>query len=396
MLEIQDLSIYIHIPFCRTRCNYCDFNTYAGMESNIDAYIEALVKEISLARPMLSEDSRIHTIFFGGGTPSILSPNHFARMLEAIQKKYRMADEVEISTEANPLGLSFAYLSSLHELGIERLSMGMQSGNAQELKLLGRKHQLHDVHQSMNYARQAGFDNINLDLIFGIPLQTLASFQQSLEIVLKMQPEHLSIYSLTVEAGTPLERMISSGEIADVDNDMAADMYAWVMADLAPKGLMQYEISNWAREKSLRCRHNLQYWYNHDYLGFGAGAHSHYREKRWANTLFIPDYIQRLRENEVWNDRMPPAADEVLNLTTYDDIQETMMMGLRLTEEGVAEMDFQARFGQSLKEVYEAEITDLIEKELLERAVYAGKQVIRLTTKGRMLGNQVFMQFIDA
>ena len=247
----------------------------------------------------------------------------------------------------------------------------------------------------MRFARQAGFRNINLDLIFGIPTQTLSSFKQSLEMALALEPEHLSIYSLTVEEGTPLEKMIAQGEIPAPDEDLAAEMYAWVMHDLAKRGFEQYEISNWARNKDLRCRHNLQYWYNGYYLGFGAGAHSHYEEQRWANILTIPAYIQRMNDNKEWHKEQPPAAEEVLSLSLSDDIQESMMMGLRLVDEGIAEEDFQQRFGLAMVDVYDKEIKQLVQDGLLERAICDGKHVIRLTAKGRMLGNQVFMQFIQ-
>ena len=366
------------------------------MESNVDAYIDALVKEVNMASVLTTESVRVHTVYIGGGTPSILNVGHYEKIFEAICKHYTLTESIEITTEANPSGLTYAYLKDLHQLGIERLSMGMQSGNRQELKLLGRKHQLEDVYQSVELARQAEFKNINLDLIFGIPRQTLASFQKSLAIALEMQPEHLSIYSLTVEEGTPLARMIAAGQVPEVDDDLAAEMYAWVMAELAHNGFDQYEISNWAKNNNLRSRHNLQYWYNRDYLGFGAGAHSHYEARRWANVNPIMRYIQQLEESTEWNAAQPPAAEEVLELTERDDIQETMMMGLRLTEEGVAEEDFQLRFGKKLEEIYPREIPELIQNGLLEKVLYQDKHILRLTTKGRMLGNQVFMQFIDA
>lgn len=367
------------------------------MEEFIDAYIAALEREIGICAQALERDDYVHSIYFGGGTPSVLKALHFERILDRIRKDYRLAADVEITTEANPYLLTYEYLKGLQATGIKRLSMGMQSGIESELKILGRLHRMCDVEQSMRFARQAGIDNLNLDLIFGIPTQTLATFQKSLKIALDIEPEHLSIYSLTVEEGTPLEHKIAKGDIPEPDKELSAEMYAWVMQELAQKGFEQYEISNWAKHKDLRSRHNLQYWRDGYYLGFGAGAHSHYSGKRWANVNAIPVYIERLKEEEKksWREERPPAAEEVLSLETSDVIQETMMMGLRLVEEGIAVKDFQDRFGLDLLDVYHREIDQLINDGLLEKTVYEGKNVIRLTTRGRMLGNQVFMQFIE-
>ena len=395
MLQSQLVSIYIHIPFCRSRCTYCDFNTYAGMEAYIVDYTAALEKELHMARPLLRAGESIHTIYFGGGTPTILPAQQFARILDGIRREYPLTEDVEVTSEANPLLLTVEGLHALKRAGVERLSMGMQSGNPQELKLLGRRHTLAELAQSMDFARQAGFENINLDLIFGIPGQSLASLKESLEKALALQPQHLSLYSLTVEDATPLAHMLREGSLPEPDADVAADMYEWLMDYLPTQGFDQYEISNWAREEVWRSRHNLQYWHYGPYLGFGAGAHSTMERMRWANASAIPDYIERMQSAQTWQVDAPPAAADVIPLTEWDEIQESMMMGLRLTEEGISASAFQTRFGKSLEAVYPKEITSLINNGLLEWDGGGQTRHLRLTRRGRMLGNQVFMQFIE-
>lgn len=364
------------------------------MGGYLDEYVTQLEREIELAACAVGSEFNVHTIYFGGGTPTMMNPHHFQRILNSVVNHYKMDENPEISTEANPYRLNVEYLRNLRDCGINRLSMGMQSAIPSELNVLGRTHSPEDVLRSVEFARQSGFENISLDLIFGIPSQTLSSFQSSIEFALELNPKHLSVYALTVEAGTLLEKMISRGEIFQPDEDLAAEMYAWVMDFLKERGFDQYEISNWASSEKFQCLHNLQYWRNRYYLGFGAGAHSHYNHRRWANASSIPDYIQKMQACSHWMEDHPPAAVEVIPLTQSDCIQETMMMGLRLVEEGIVEDDFQIRFDLSVREIYQREINDLMESNLLEEAIYRDKKTLRLTCKGRMLGNQVFMQFI--
>lgn len=391
----EKLSLYFHIPFCRSRCNYCDFNTYAGMESTIQDYVAALVKEIDLASPVVKSEFVVHSIYFGGGTPTILPVDAFRKIIQEVRSAYDFAGDVEITTEANPLQLSADYLCELKSLDINRLSMGMQSANADELRVLGRRHSLDDVAQSMENARIAGISNVNLDLIFGIPGQSIRSFQDSITQALAFAPQHLSVYSLTVEEGTPLERMLQAGSLTPIDEDTSADMYEWVMGYLPEQGFHQYEISNWAAGEACRSRHNLQYWHYQPYLGFGAGAHSYFNHQRWANAATIQGYLKKMERVEVWQKGKPPASTENIRLKEKDEIQEFMMMGLRLVEEGIDEKEFLARFGRDLNEVYGKEIAFLVENGLLEQLAQPGRHAIRLTTRGRMLGNQVFMQFMQ-
>lgn len=365
------------------------------MESYLRDYLEALTKELHLASTIVGEAFVVHSIYFGGGTPTILPADAFEMILSDVRKNYTLDHEVEITTEANPICLPADYLARLKNCGINRISMGMQSADAAELKLLGRRHTLDDVAQSMENARQAGIEQINLDLMFGIPGQSLDAFQQSIAKALAFSPQHLSVYSLTVEEGTPLERMLREGSLPAIDEDASADMYEWVMETLPKRGFNQYEISNWAAGTDFRCRHNLQYWHYRPYLGFGAGAHSYFNHQRWANVAAIPGYLKKMDKSEIWQKGRPPASSEIIRLKPDDEIQEFMMMGLRLVDEGVIEDEFLARFGKSLSEVYGKEINLLVEQELLERVNSTGQQVIRLTQRGRMLGNQVFMRFMQ-
>ena len=392
-LMSDSLSIYIHIPFCRTRCGYCDFNTYADYDHLKETYSDAVAKEISLVSQKIGNGKIVHTIYFGGGTPSIFLPSQLEKIINSISENFHCTSRMEISTEANPTCLTGEYLKSLAVLGINRLSLGMQSAEDRDLKILGRRHTFIDVHNSVENARKAGFSNINLDLIFGIPLQTQESFEDSLKAAMGLSPEHLSLYALSVEDSTPLAKQIANGELSEPDDDLAADMYLSAMKMLDSGGFSQYEISNWAFGKEAQCVHNLQYWRNLDYLGFGAGAHSHYNQSRWENSRTIPDYIDLIVKN-LSSDCLSPAAINLISLSDKDEMSETMMMGMRLTEEGINAKDFFERFGIQLETIYSKEITNLQKRELVEWIDKKDQKRLRLTQKGRLLGNQVFMEFI--
>ncbi len=394
MPQQEKLGMYIHIPFCRTRCNYCDFNTYAGKEYLIDEYIECLVKEIKLLGEVCDSGSSLQSMYFGGGTPNLLKASQFDRVINEIKRKYRFYKTIEISSEANPGMLSKDYLKDLHNLGLQRLSLGMQSAHVEELKLLGRYHTFQDVVESVRTARLAGFENINIDLIYGVPRQTLEMFQESVQKALSLETEHLSIYCLTIEKGTPLERMVKTGQIPNPDADLGADMYEWVMERLEDAGFIQYEISNWAMHEKYFCVHNLLYWRNQVYLGFGAGAHSHFRGRRWANVPQIEAYIQKMQQASQAAEFSPPATEEIISLCPIDQIQETMMMGLRLVEEGVSDRDFKAKFGKHIKDLFPKEIDFLTGNDLLEEDRAGNDIRYRLSQRGKMLGNPVFMRFV--
>lgn len=391
-------SLYFHIPFCTHRCAYCDFNTYAGQESLIPAYVNALMREIDFVGNKLkttefpNDLTRVHTIFFGGGTPSLLTPKQFESIFEVIRKNFTLTADAEITIEANPGTVSYEDLMELHKIGINRLSYGVQSANTEELRMLERIHNFLDVIVAVKSARKAGFGNLNLDLIYGLPEQTLATWQTSVKRVLDLHPEHLSAYALTLEHGTPFGRWASKGLLPLPDPDLAAEMYEWLSETLGAHGYVQYEISNWAKP-GYECRHNLQYWRGLPYLAFGAGAHGYANGYRYSNVLRIKTYIDRLTSNPITNYHFPltPVTVNHHKQTLADDMSEFMMTGLRLTQEGVSETEFQERFGQSMRKVYGKEIDELSKLGLIANG--AGSN-IKISRRGRLLGNQVFMRFL--
>ncbi len=415
----MDTSLYIHIPFCRHRCAYCDFNTYAGQEESIPAYVEALVREIAHVGRAAPGDVAIHTVFFGGGTPSLLSAVQIRAILDAIRACFRLREGAEVTIEANPGTVTRAGLVELRQGGVNRISFGAQSANGEELRMLERTHSFLDVMDAVGNARAAGFDNLNLDLIYGLPEQQLPTWQTTVHRVLALQPEHISAYALTLEHGTPFGRWSSRGLLATPDPDAAAEMYEWAGEALEGAGYQQYEISNWAKKPSAfssqrparsgdagtpgyACRHNLQYWRGLPYLGLGAGAHGYANGYRYSNALRIKTYIDRLSQPPDDGARvypMSPAAVNQHRQSAQEDMSEFMMTGLRLTREGISPSTFRERFGQDLKAVYGGEIGELTAKGLLEAAKSQSaheeaEDIIRLTKRGRLLGNQVFVCFV--
>jgi len=383
-------SLYLHIPFCRHRCAYCDFNTYAGQEDSIPAYVDALCREIEFIGSNSPEKLNLHTIFFGGGTPSLLRPLQFEKILYTISENFTLVD-LETSIEANPGTVSLEDLRDLHSLGINRISFGVQSANPFELRMLERAHSYFDVINAVTWARQAGFDNLNLDLIYGLPHQTLDNWSATVKSILGLNPAHLSLYALTMEHGTPFGRWSARGLMPTPDPDLAADMYEWASESLETAGFQQYEISNWAKPE-LECRHNLQYWRGHPYLAAGAGAHGYVNGYRYSNVLRIKTYIDRLTDSQFSNLNFPltPATVNHHRQTLQDDMGEFMMIGLRLTREGVSKQIFHERFGQEMETIFGKEIEDLIRLGLLAWQA----ERLCLTRRGRLLGNQAFVRFV--
>ncbi len=403
-------SLYLHIPFCRHRCAYCDFNTYSGQEDSIPAYVEALCREIAFTARNAPEKLSLHTVFFGGGTPSLLTPRQFESVLKTISDHFTLSNP-ETTIEANPGTVSLDGLRDLRSLGINRISFGVQSANPSELRMLERAHSYFDVINAVTWARKAGFDNLNLDLIYGLPHQTLDHWIATVKLILDLSPEHLSLYALTLEHGTPFGRWSARGLMPLPDPDLAADMYEWAGDVLEKAGFQQYEISNWAGDRGLltedgplssvnglyrppsqACLHNLQYWRGLPYLAVGAGAHGYVNGYRYSNALRIKSYIDRLTDSKSWTFEFPltPATVNHHKQTLQDDMGEFMMTGLRLTREGVSAVTFRERFGQELEAVFGVEIEDLIRLGLLEWQA----ERLRLTRRGRLLGNQVFIRFV--
>ncbi len=396
----MEYSLYVHIPFCSHRCAYCDFNTYAGQEGLMPAYVEALCREVEWVGRHAPTDLDVHTVYFGGGTPSLMTPAQFKSILRTIGASFRVSAAAEITVEANPGTVSKADLGALRRLGINRLSLGVQSANGEELRLLQRTHTYFEVLQAVANARRAGFDNVSVDLIYGLPEQSLQTWQTSTERVLRLEPDHISAYSLTLEHGTPFSRWAQRGLMVTPDPDEAADMYEWLTEALAEAGFQQYEISNWARPGKA-CRHNLQYWRGLPYIGVGAGAHGYANGRRYSNVRGISAYSERMESASVARTDDPqawmpfplsPAAAEQHVQTRADDMSEFMIMGLRLTREGISPRTFASRFGVEPESVFGKQITDLREVGLLEGDHETGS--LHLSRRGRLLGNQVFVRFV--
>jgi oxygen-independent coproporphyrinogen-3 oxidase len=400
---MQAHSLYLHIPFCHHRCSYCDFNTYSGMESLIPEYVRGVCQEIRYIARSSPQIIPIQTIFFGGGTPSILPIGEIECIFTAIEQEFELIEGLEISLEANPGRLSIEYLKSLRDLGVNRISLGMQSANPQDLLLLERQHDFQHVVSAVKMLRMAGIDNINLDLIYGLPYQSLDSWQRTLDSGISLNPDHLSLYALTIESGTPMGSWVKKGLLSEPDADIAADMYEYAGARVATQGYEQYEISNWARRDSGRqlmtCEHNLQYWRNLPYLGCGAGAHGFAGGMRTENELNPQKYVQALAVSVEASSRdkykfpQNPAIKNSTVITRDREMKETMLMGLRLTKEGVTRASYRDRFGVDLKDEFKGEIEPLINSGLLEWDHSEGDR-LRLTPRGYLLGNQVFMQFV--
>lgn len=395
---MQEAGIYIHFPFCKSRCDYCDFNTCTGMESHIPEYCNSLQKEIEYNALRFKNDFQIRSIYLGGGTPSYIPAEIIQQIIHSVQRNFKVCSNVEISMESNPADIIPSKAAIWHAAGINRLSMGMQSARDEELVMLGRRHRWSDVQQAMQIAQNAGFANINLDVMFGLPGQSLQHWQQTMEMTLSLSPAHLSLYALTVEGGTPLASRLAAGILPQIDQDLAGDMYEWVMDFLPRCGFEQYEISNWAKQQEaldFRCQHNLLYWRNGIYLGLGAAAHSHYLNSRWSNTIDIKEYIQRVNDSEGTGLTGPPFAwgDMFEELSLPEEMGDTAMMGLRLVKEGLRDDIFFQKFNCSLFDVYHDQIEELCKEGLLV-IEQSNKGSIRLTRRGCMLGNQVFYHFL--
>ncbi|MCD4685473.1 MAG: radical SAM family heme chaperone HemW [Anaerolineae bacterium] len=389
-LPATQVALYLHIPFCRTRCAYCAFNTYVGLTHLIVPYVQAVLHELRLVAPVPRRTAT--SIYIGGGTPSFLPAQHIEALLQACRTRFVLPTDAEITLEVNPGAIMAEALAQLRASGVTRLSIGMQSAHDRELTLLGRAHTTADVQATVEHARNAGFDNISLDLICGIPYQTPEHWRSSLDVALALNPEHLSLYSLSIEDATLLQRYIVQGQLPAPDPDRAAEMYEFASDHLAAAGFEQYEISNWTKPGHT-CRHNVHVWRNLPYLGFGAGAHGYAAHTRYANTNHPADYIARFNAQQT---PLPfpisAAANDVIHLDQQDVVSETLIMGLRLVQEGITGEAYKARFGHDLFTRYGPQIKQLCAHGLLEHDPAA--QRVRLTPRGRLLANRVFAEFI--
>ena len=389
----SSLSLYLHIPFCRHRCAYCDFNTYTGLGDLQQAYALALGQEIAqvggLPRPGDILPRPVHTIFFGGGTPSLMAAAEIDHILQQVRQHFDLHPAAEITMEANPGTVDAAYLAAIRAAGVNRLSFGVQSAVAEELRFLEREHDFAAVVEAMALSRAAGFDNLNVDLIYGVPGQTLASWQASVAAVLALQPEHLSLYCLTIEPGTPMHRWLHQGLFEPPDADLAADEYAYACTALAAAGFEHYEISNWARP-GRACEHNLTYWRNGEYLGLGAGAHGHAAGCRYAVVKQPRVYIRRMRSSRPGAYPLSAAVAEQHQLSRPESMSDTVITQLRLLQEGLDLDAFAEQFGEPFQAAYGSVVAQLEGWGLLQQT---GRH-LRLTERGWFLSNQVFYRFL--
>ncbi|WP_069811470.1 radical SAM family heme chaperone HemW [Streptomyces sp. TP-A0874] len=383
----RPLGFYLHVPYCASRCGYCDFNTYTASElrgsggvlASRENYAETLLEEVRLARKVLGDDPRpVETVFFGGGTPTLLPADDLVRVLDGVRAEFGLADGAEITTEANPESVDPGYLARLREGGINRISFGMQSARRHVLRVLERSHTPGRPEACVSEARAAGFEQVNLDLIYGTPGESDEDWHASLDAAIGAGPDHVSAYALIVEEGTGLARRIRRGEIPMTDDDVHADRYLIAEERLTAAGFHWYEVSNWASSEAGRCRHNELYWRGADWWGAGPGAHSHVGGVRWWNVKHPAAYAQALAEG-----RSPGAGREVLGVE--DRRVERILLELRLAEGcplGLLEPAGARAAARALAD------------GLLQAEPYrAGRAV--LTLRGRLLADAVVRDLVD-
>lgn len=363
-------GLYIHIPFCAKKCQYCSFVSYAGRLSCAHAYADAVVQEMGQYPPC-----EVGSVYFGGGTPSVVAPEVLRRILSAARQRFAFSPDAEITLEANPATVTASGFAAYREMGINRLSFGAQSMIDNELELLGRLHTAADTTEAVRLARQAGFANISLDLMFGLPGQAMDAALFSAERLAALSPEHVSCYALSIEEGTPLHAAVVRGEIAPMDGDLVAEQYAGVCAALRRAGYVQYEISNFAKN-GRESRHNSHYWRCGEYIGLGAGAAGYVDGVRYHNTGDLDAYLSGA----------PREIDEILDKPAMQ--AEYMILGLRLIREGVSISGFANRFGEDVFSVFG--------KQLKKHARFIRRQgdVLKLTPEAYYICNGVLMDFL--
>ncbi len=374
-------AIYLHIPFCTNICHYCDFNTYVVRGQPVDDYLLALEREMANTVERYPPD-RIDSIFIGGGTPTVLEPDQLERLLEAIQRYFPVwSEQIEFTVEANPGTTQLEKLKVMKAGGVNRLSFGAQTFRPDLLRRIGRIHNAEDIVRSVEDARAVGFDNLSLDLMFGLPDQRIADLEQTLLRTVSLSPSHISLYSLQIEEGTPFHTLHHQGKLPLPSEDEELAMYKLAQEFLSKAGYKQYEVSNFA-QPGRESRHNLTYWHNGAYYGFGAGAHGYIHGIRYANVKGIKEYIK------CSNRGMRPVGEERA-VTDEESMEDFLILGLRLLE-GVSKERFFHRYRRSLDEVFGHVIKSLESRGLL----LADEARIKLTSQGLLFGNEVFAAFI--
>lgn len=383
---MKKLGIYIHIPFCIKKCNYCDFYSISTNEDGKRAYVEALKKEVEYMAKK-SENYEVYTIYFGGGTPSILSATYISEILELIIKNFKVHREgayPEITIECNPKTVDEGKLQIYKKSGINRISIGLQSTNDEELKLLGRIHNYKDFLESYDLTRKVGFNNVNIDIISAVPEQTLEGYEKSLDRVIALNPEHISSYSLIIEEGTPFFEKYSENApfYKDLpDENVERAMYELTVSKLLESGYDRYEISNYAK-KGFISRHNTAYWNRTEYLGLGVGASSFFKGKRYKNISNVKEYIKRISgKNDI--------RENIKKLTLNESMEEFMFLGLRLTD-GIKKECFKNNFNKNIEEIY----GDIISKHINNGLLIDTGEHLKLSEKGFDVSNYVLCDFL--
>lgn len=377
---MKEIGIYVHIPFCKQKCIYCDFISFSNKFNKVEEYINKLRQEIEIKASKIGKSEiLINTIYIGGGTPSIISKEYIGQIIDSINKHFNIKQQVEITIEVNPGTVDKEKLEYYKKLGINRLSIGLQNASDYILKILGRIHTYKDFLNVYNMARQVGFKNINVDLMIGVPTQNIDNVKDNVSKILDLKPEHISVYSLIVEENTPIEKKINSGELILPSEDLEREMYWYVKNKLEENGYKHYEISNFAKEGK-ESRHNMNCWNQEEYLGFGVAAHSYLNNERFSNTENLDEYIVKdLLEIKQINE-----IQDIL-----DKQKEYMMLGLRKID-GVSISKFKQKYVNNPVYLFKDEINKLSKEGLLQ----VNLDNIKLTKKGIDLANLVWEEFI--
>lgn len=378
---MEELGIYIHIPFCKQKCFYCDFCSFANKNEMQEKYVEAVINEIKIITH--KEKYTVTTIYLGGGTPSILNPEYIKNILQEIKSSFEILDDAEITIEINPGTVNEEKLKKYKEYGINRLSIGLQSANDKILKKIGRIHDYKQFEETFFYARKCGFKNINVDLMIGLPTQAVEDVKQTLEKIIQKNPEHISVYSLIIEEGTIIEKMINENKLQLPDEETERIMYWTVVNELKENGYNQYEISNFSK-KTYESKHNTNCWKQKQYIGLGTSAHSYLNKKRYSNTNNIEEYIKNIQESNISK-----------NITIHEEqteestMNEYMLLGLRMIQ-GININEFKQKFKTDPTIKYK----EILEKLQKENLIQITKTSIKLTKQGIDFGNIVWEEFI--
>ena len=376
----MSFGIYFHIPFCQTKCSYCHFVSMIFSQGMADRYQKAVLEEMR-SYPSDAEMEEVNSIYFGGGTPSLVPAEHITGVLRECRRRFRISDDCEVSLEANPGTLSAGKVAAYRDEGINRISLGAQSFVNQELSVIGRQHTAAMIEESIDLLRSHGFTNINLDLMLGLPMQTAESWRKNLETICRISVPHISVYMLDLDDRCPLQSLVADGSIRLPDDDFISDLYLETISFLSSQGYQQYEISNFAYP-GYACHHNLKYWMREPVHGFGLGSHSFDRDSRYANWSLIEDYLSAIesgRSPVSWRKTVTPAQA----------LEETLFLGLRLAE-GVDWRQLRSRYGDNNIMKYEDSLRELSARGLLEWR----DSVVRLTASGMLVSNEIFQLFV--